>query len=242
MSLLCCRFVPSNALAVLKKSRSLIVLAGAVIVSACTTGSGAIFAAAQGAISGSQAKVIAAPLDPRFRYLRLTAFGQTVYPVLGFVDGNVDVWYSSSGEVIRLRNGRVSETAGLPTDWRDVVALNAPQWSGLATQPTGYQRSRDVLPGYHFALVDEVKVRSIDAPSSTALAGVAPSKLQWFEEVSITNDDRLGLPVARFGVDMSVTPPKVVYSEQCLSNTLCLQMQEWSAAQQSALHEKAIKP
>ena len=212
------------------------------MVSACTTGSGAIFVAAQGAISGSQAKVIAAPLDPRFRYLRLTAFGQTVYPVLGFVDGNVDVWYSSSGEVIRLRNGRVSETAGLPTDWRDVVALNAPQWSGLATQPTKYQRRRDVLPGYHFSLVDEVKVRSIDAPSSTALAGVAPSKLQWFEEVSITNDDRLALPVARFGVDMSVTPPKVVYSEQCLSNTLCLQMQEWSAAQQSALHEKAIKP
>ena len=212
----------------------------------CTTGSGAMLAAAQTAMLSGVSKAPAVGptinLDPRFRYLRLTTLGQTLFPVLGFIDGETEVWYTASGEVIRLRNGRLSETAGLPSDWRGVLSPAAPPWSGIGQTKAEYVRKRDVSPGYLFSVTDNVLATVSSAPTMSSLLGIAPTSLVWFEEVASTDDQRAKLPVARFGVDMTVVPPKVVYSEQCISNSLCLQIQEWSAAQQSAIYEKALKP
>src|SRR5208282_1536401 len=49
-------------------------------------------------------------LDPRFNYLRVQVDRREVFLALGYVDstpeGPVEVWYSGTGEVLRLRDGR----------------------------------------------------------------------------------------------------------------------------------------
>ena len=63
--------------------------------------------------------------------------------VLGYVDtssdGPVEVWYSGSGEVVRMRHGRVVGTTGLSTDWR---AVRFRDESNRARRQVGRARNR----------------------------------------------------------------------------------------------------
>ena len=80
-------------------------------------------------------------LDPRFRYLRVTAGKQVAFLALGYVytdsHGPVEVWYSADREVIRLQNGRVVGAAGTLTEWRQVRMPVLPAWRELAPALVG---------------------------------------------------------------------------------------------------------
>jgi hypothetical protein len=83
----------------------------------------------------------------------------------------------------------------------------------------------------------------IDAPSRSALRGVDPARLTWFEE-RIQPADRAGLlrresgadalPPAKYAVEIAGDKETVVYSEQCLAKDFCFTWQRWSAAMQEA--------
>ena len=104
-----------------------------------------------------------------------------------------------------------------------------------------YQRVRDVMPGYHSGLRDQVTVQAITPPSQVStLQALNPGDLQWFEETSELLDQarvdqtqesaeldpvHTALPVARFAVVPGTE--HVVYSEQCLSSSVCLTLQVW---------------
>lgn len=210
-------------------------------VAGCTSGSSAILESARLAV-GKAPAAETPELDPRYLYLRTAAFGHTLYLVLGFVDhdtgGEVHVWYSAGGEVVRTQAGRIVGTAGLPTDWREVRRSKLPSWREALSAHTGYQRERDVMPGYHAATRDQVSIRPIPAPASSLLVGRDPQGLSWFEEVTTTPDARLQVPPARFAVDFSDGGERVVYSEQCLAAELCLAMQPWTAQDSAALSGK----
>lgn len=172
-------------------------------------------------------------LNPHFQYLRITVGARIVFLALGNIDpnpeGNEQVWYSASGEVVRLRNGRVVEATGLFTEWRHVTLPKLPSWSFLAQEKTPYRwtRIRDVMPGYRYGVEDTLVLRVIPPPRKSALLNLDPSKLVWFEEKDISTESPL-LP-AKYAVDMSDGEGIVVYGELCLARDLCFSWQRWPA-------------
>lgn len=167
-------------------------------------------------------------LNPALRYLRVSGGAKPVLMVLGYTDvtpeGVIETWYSSSGEVLRLRGGRIVSSAGLTTDWLDVRYRGLPSWQALGlTAGVEYVRQRDEMPGYRFGISEAVRLRSIEAPDQVRLAGLLATDLRWYEE-TVAGHRR---PSARYGLGLSKGTPEVVYAEQCLSDDLCLAWQQW---------------
>jgi len=173
----------------------------------------------------------APPLKPNYRYLRVVIDGRTVFLALGNLDGTeaekTEVWYSADRAVLRLRDGRVAGALGMTTEWRRVEQPDAPTWREAANAAGSLQwlRVRDVMPGYHVGVRDAMSLMPIDPPARSALEGVSPVSLTWFEE---TVAGRV-LPPARYAVDLTGSPATVIYAEQCLSAKLCFSWQRWAA-------------
>jgi hypothetical protein len=215
-------------------------------VAGCTTGMGAVIDSARDMVRRGDSTG-AAPLDPNFEYLRITRQGHVGMLWRGNIEksaaGPVEVFYSGSGEVLRLHDGHVVNALGLTTEWRRVTGT-APRWRDVAAagQTARYQRTRDVMPGYRTGIRDDLVLRVIPAPSGSALRDVEAGELTWFEE-RVETRSRLpfglgrspdALPPARYAVDLRGDDAKVVYAEQCLADDLCFTWQRWSAAMQKA--------
>jgi hypothetical protein len=188
----------------------------------------------------------AAPLDPKFAYLRITRGRHVGLLWRGSMESSatapIEVYYSGTGEVVRLQNGRVVGALGLTTEWRQ-VGVAAPPWDVVAAagKSAPYLRTRDVMPGYRTGVRDHLVLTVIPPPSRTALRVLDPAALTWFEEVEHEPRFRLPgtpsdtLPATRYAVDLkSGKEPVVVYAEQCLAADLCFTWQRWSAALQPA--------
>lgn len=171
-------------------------------------------------------------LNPNLRYLRVTVRGRVALLVLGYVDpdpeGEINVWYSSQGEVIRLQNGRLVGTAGLETDWRTVRNSGLPAWKDLlGRQALVYRRERDEMPGYRFGIKENVSLYPVRTPTNARLAHLPAESLRWYEETVLNQAD--DLPSARYALNTRDGEPRVVYGEQCLSQKLCIAWQTWPA-------------
>jgi hypothetical protein len=223
-----------------------VAIAAPVFLGACSTGMNALVdSLREVAPFGKKTAAAAQSLDPTFAYLRVTRGSHVALLWRGNTEpapgGTVEVYYSGSGEVVRLLDGRIVGALGLTTEWRR-VSLAAPSWQSLAASPQGasFVRVRDVMPGYRYGVRDELLVRPMPAPAKSALRGVDPTALAWFEERSVSaarprgdERDRV-LPAARYAVDLSQREPQVIYAEQCIAADLCLTWQRWSAAIQQA--------
>ncbi len=170
------------------------------------------------------------PLNPAFRYLRVTGGGQTALLVLGYEDaspdGPIEVWYSGDRQVIRLAQGRVVGASGLPVEWSGVVLPALPAWSQLVAReaPLAWERRRDVSPGYRYGLTDRLTLRPVPTGRAGTLVGYNPAALRWFEEHGAAGN----LPPARYAVDPAAPGGAVVvYGEQCLDASFCLTWQRW---------------
>lgn len=169
-------------------------------------------------------------LNPNLRYLRATAQGNTALLVLGYVEphtqGDIEVWYSAKGEVLRLQNGRIVGTSGLKLDWRSVRYPTLPPWSALTEEEISFMREHDETPGYRYGIRKEIHLRKTSAITGTNLVGIDPTKLQWFiEEVkpSTPTDNSPALPSTVY----AVLAGRVVYGAQCLDRELCITWQRW---------------
>ena len=154
--------------------------------------------------------------------------------VLGYVEpsaaGNVEVWYSSEAEVLRLQNGRIVGTGGLETDWRAVRVFSLPAWKDVIGRATVvYRRERDEMPGYRFGIEEAVSLYPVRPPNNAKLVRLPAQDLRWYEETVQGQPD--GLPSARYGLNEKSGEPRVVYGEQCLSQIFCLAWQTWPATQ-----------
>jgi group 4 capsule polysaccharide lipoprotein GfcB/YjbF len=198
---------------------------------ACNSGMNAVVQTLRGAVHAEDASA-GARLDPAFRYLRVTTDSRVALLALGYVErdprGPVEVWYSARREVLRLQNGRLVGAVGLPTEWRGVSLPQLPAWSAVARgeRPLRWVRVRDVMPGYRFGIRDALAVRAIAPPAKSALEGLDPQRLVWFEErLEPPGADEFALPPARYAVDAG----EVVYGEQCLAPDFCFTWQRWPA-------------
>jgi len=177
-----------------------------------------------------------AKLNPNLRYLRVTIGGRVVLLALGYLDqhpqGTIEVWYSAEREVVRLQNGRLVGATGATTEWRNVVLPDLPDWSKLASGATPFRwsRTRDVMPGYVYGVRDPLTLSIIPPPEKSALQGLDPKGLTWFEERFAENAlPNTALPAARYAVMLSGGEGIVVYGEQCLASQTCFTWQRWPA-------------
>ena len=185
--------------------------------------------------SGTQ-PTLAAKTNPSFRYLRIEVVGRApALLVLGYIDsdpqGDIEVWYSAKHEVIKMQNGRIVGTTGLEIDWRSVRFVSSPlAWSAVPVQGSSYRRLRDEMPGYRYAISDQVALTPwIGVPPvtlSSTLPGQPAHAYRWFRETTVSTNAP-ALPPAWFALGMHRGQPSVVYSEQCLSATFCLKLQRW---------------
>lgn len=177
--------------------------------------------------------------NPRYRYLRVEVAGRPpAMLVLGYLDphpqGTVEVWYSAQREVIKIQNGRIVGTAGLETDWRSVQFPSPPpDWNDVATTGRTFQRLRDEMPGHRDAIADQVELLPWNGMPPITLPDSLPSdqarSYKWFRET--TRDATANaLPPAWFAWGLHLGQTSIVYSEQCLSKTLCLKLQRWPAS------------
>jgi hypothetical protein len=169
-------------------------------------------------------------LNPKFQYLKVTSGKSEALMVLGYTNdhpqGPIQTWYSKSGEVLQLQNGRIVSTKGLLTDWRAVQYQGLPPWNQLLNAKTAiFTRARDEMPRYRFGVTDTISLQLIKPPTDAHLQGVSPSSLVWFEE----RVQGQALASARFGLKVDQQRATVVYGEQCLSVTLCIAWQTWPA-------------
>lgn len=215
--------------------------AGALLsASGCTSGMGAAVQSLRELLPRS-ARADATKLDPRFEYLRVTRGKHTGLMYRGSVErnpaGQVDVYYSGPGEVLRLQDGRIVGALGLTTEWRR-VEVSAPAWAEVARAPAAARvvRTRDVMPGYISGLREELTLRLIEPPARSAVRAIDPRSLMWFEEriTATTAPAASALPPARYAVDPAAGDRAVVYAEQCLAPDLCFTWQRWSEAMQHA--------
>ncbi|MFT4268031.1 MAG: YjbF family lipoprotein [Xenophilus sp.] len=181
--------------------------------------------------------VSAPPQNSQFNYLRVHLGGGEAYLALGYVDplpeGPTEVWYSGSGEVVRTRQGRIVGTTGLSTDWRSVRFSAEPPWAapaGGAEASAHFTRERDLMPGYRAGIRDEIQRVAIARPAHSRMTQQYATPVQWFEERSTTLPASAALPPARFAVTRIDDQPQVVYSEQCLTQELCLSLERWKPA------------
>jgi hypothetical protein len=195
-----------------------------------------VFAALAKTMLSTSFDTLPTELDPRLRYLRVDVQGRPpALLVLGYLDpnpqGEVEVWYSSQGEILKTRNGRIVGTAGLEIDWRRVVMSPAPpDWTTSAASGQRYRRWRDEMPGYRQNIMSDISVAPWPGLPNAALAASLSSdrarSYQWFREDDISSIPA-GLPPAWFAVGPYDGHASVVYSQQCLSTTFCLSLQRW---------------
>ena len=203
-------------------------------LSACSSGLNAVIDTARSVFRGGDGpSVDSVPLNPNFRYLRVTLNGRVALLARGYRDqhplGEVEVWYSAEKEVLRLQNGRLVGATGVTTEWRAVTLPKLPSWSAVAVakSPVQWVRTRDVMPGYRYGVRDAVRLYAIPPPAKTQLKELGPGALTWFEE-QVESDSREQLP-ARYGVELRDGIETVIYGEQCLASELCFTWQRWPA-------------
>lgn len=186
------------------------------------------------------------PLNPNFRYLRVTTRqGRRALLVLGYIDehpaGPIEVWYSGERETLRLQNGRLVAATGMPIEWRNVNLPSLPAWSDVhaSNGPYRWVRSRDVMPGYRYGVQDVLTLHPIESPAFSAIRGLQPQRLLWFQErnelfesaplamLGGTLTPEVALPPARYAVMRDGAGGVVVYAEQCLTSDFCITWQRW---------------
>lgn len=191
------------------------------LLTGCTSGGMALRDSLQSAFG---AETQAPALRSDLSYLRVGHSGQYAYLVLGYTephaDGEVEVWYSAAAEVIRLQNGRVIATAGLALDWRAARVTPPTDWQRIPAEGLAYARELDQMPGYRYGVRQSLLLRPIATPADVPLLRARAAELSWFEETPV-GASAGALPPVRFGVDLRQTPPRVRYSEQCLSASRC---------------------
>ena len=168
-------------------------------------------------------------LKPGFEYLLIEIDGRKTAMALGsrevlLQQGQEQVherWYSGQREMIHMVNGRLHTAVGLTVEWRHQRST-PPTWEavGQAQDNLTWRRELDIMPGYRFGQTDHVQTRVSAAPKGVP---ILPSEARWFSDWVRSPQPMGGDWV--FAQHFALHQGKVVYSEQCLSPTVCFKFQ-----------------
>jgi hypothetical protein len=159
-------------------SRALLFALVLMLLSACTSMSEATYKTLKAALvshDSSSALIQDSGIAPAFKTMRvLTAQTQSIL-VLGEIeqspDGEIEVWFSGQGEILRIQNGKIVSTAGLAINWVR-SRYKVIEHDRLANR-TVYRVTRDVMPGWRYGYAQEM--------SQSPLAAPPASVARWFD-------------------------------------------------------------
>ncbi len=168
-------------------------------------------------------------LQPGIEYLVVEFDGHASVMALGSrrvegvasLEDVVESWYNGQGEMLVLRNGRIYQSIGMSQELRHQDA-HPPRWRELAqsSSKVTWVRQLDRMPGYRFENEEQITTGAIPTPNEK-IDGVSPSA-QWFMD-EVESQTRQARPW-RFTQRFAVLNDSVVYSEQCVSETVCLKL------------------
>lgn len=190
------------------------------------------------AFSGNKVMVPSAR-NPAYRYLFVEVLGSPISAtlVLGYLEsgplGTLETWYSANNEVIKIRDGRIVATTGLQADWSAVTWTQAPpDWAKVDERVQYYERVRDAMPGYRFGIREQMAVKSTGIPQNLPISVSRPTAgtWLWFKETQASTSD-VAVPDSIFAFGKIEGTAAIVYSEQCLSSTFCLRLQNWQPSE-----------
>ena len=188
-----------------------------------------------------------APLNPKYRYLKVEANGQPALLVLGYVDqkhqATQDVWYSGFRELIEIKDGRLANTEGLDVNWTEVTLLDPPSLLEALKIPEGalnkrpiryrYTRTRTVMPGYHVNIRETVSMEAMaEAPSNIPKELKNPEvaqNLRWVKETVLiptqSRDPSIQALGAVYAIDIKTS--EVIYGKQYLTPNFFVSWLSW---------------
>ncbi len=135
-------------------------------------------------------------------------------------------WYNGQGEMLVLRNGRIYQAIGMAQELRSQEG-KPPRWREVADSSfdVAWARQLDRMPGYRFAAQEQINTRKAPTPKGK-FEGVGQDA-QWFVD-EVQSQTRQGRPW-RFTQRFAVVNDRVVYSEQCVSESVCLKLRPINA-------------
>jgi len=173
-------------------------------------------------------------VQPGFEYIlvsanghqALMALGHRLTPVGGSEDKNAlqEYWYTGTGEMLRLVDGRINQALGFTREIRSQTH-SSPSWSEVleSNNELTWFRKIDLMPGYRYNIENNVSTYKIAFPRDSP--EFVPSRAHWVadsvEGKSI--DGSKWLYSQRF----AIVDGKVYYSEQCIDKGLCVSIRKF---------------
>jgi hypothetical protein len=145
-----------------------------------------------------------------------------------------EYWYSADRELVVLRNGRIHTVFGMPTEWR-ANQSTPPSWHQVlgSSKANAWTRTRQEMPNYRYNIQDKISTQALSSPpaldniAKEITSSIDPNvqaNLKWVQDsIETTNNSGAHWSYTQvFAVDQN----QVVYSEQCISATMCLRIRK----------------
>lgn len=175
-----------------------------------------------GVVFSSALNSSTATYSPGFEYIEVEFDGKKTSLALGYRAFNgqdiEEYWYSGTGEMLALRNGRLFQVMGMTNEVRQ-TSREVPSWSQFQANqlPLTWMRTRDVQPGYRYG-VDEYVTSEVRQNKRSE----SEQTQTWVVErvSSKAADGRVWRYKERFQLIHGV----VVFSEQCIAPQMCFKL------------------
>jgi hypothetical protein len=226
------------------------------MIQGCTTASDAAFQTFKSAFQNTLSQINQATLNPEFRYLRVNIAGLDALMVKGYLDkdmnGDIEIWYSSDGSVMRFQQGRYLGSVGFDTNWQNVSFKNAPKLEKIvadfdrpnpspklsnvnAFYPTVqyfFSRSHTLTPSRKTVLDESISASvSRNIPQSipkTFLPYVQSKDLIWVtEHTSQPITDKKSNLSSLYGFQKTNNQYLLIIGQQCLTMDFCITWMPW---------------
>jgi len=226
------------------------------IIQGCTTASDAAFQTFKSAFQNTSSQINQAILNPEFRYLRVNIAGLDALMVKGYLDkdrnGEIEIWYSSDGSVMRFQQGRYLGSVGLDTNWQNVSFKNPPRLEQIVsyfdrpnpspkissvnafypTEQYFYSRNHTLIPARKTILDESISASvSRNTPQlipKNFLPYLQSKELIWVtEQTSQSISDKKSSPISWYGFQKTNNQYSLVVGQQCLTMDFCITWMPW---------------
>lgn len=170
-------------------------------------------------------------LQKDFRYLWVQAQNQEALLVWVGTEsspqGNVSVWVSADGVVVRLLNGRLIGISEPRRSWQLIRETQSPEGQNPGSYPIRLIQTSDQQPGFQIG---------IERPVHQVMLAVAPDVLSWFAGTPDVRwieekDHMTGKQTAIFALSSN---EQTVAGQRCIASDWCVRWQTWPPSLQPA--------
>ena len=144
--------------------------------------------------------------------------------------GNVSVWVSADGVIIRLLEGLLVGISEPLRSWHLIREKPLEQVQNSDVFPKAMIQTSDQQPGFRIGVerhVRQVLLMSAPAASVTWYAGT--SNVRWLAEI----DTRSGLQTAYFAI---TSEDGAIAGQRCIESDWCVRWQSWPGTTSTAKH------